>query len=282
MRGMVTVQAYSLESMVPIRPVRDGAATRGLAVVKPARRWAKPFHALTYLAAIVTSVAAHASGSLSITYFEVAASKGGPDFGGSGTPNIAIGSALGPNGFPVVDATAPGVSDYSPTTHELTWWGLSAASPAVFTGSSTVSMPYARNMFAPNSTGVNDTSFYETAILSGTISVPASETVSLTVASDDDTYIYIDGKLAGKNPGIHGVSTVTFTSPVLSTGSHPVKIFYADREKVAASLSVTLNTANAVINAPEPTSLLLLASGTAGLAAACARRPRKVRANAEL
>ena len=59
--------------------------------------------------------AATVDATLSATYFEVKAGTGAPDFGGSGTPNVVAGSALGPNGLPVVDSGSPGVSLVNPT-----------------------------------------------------------------------------------------------------------------------------------------------------------------------
>jgi len=54
--------------------------------------------------------AAPVDATLSAAYFQVKAGTGAPDFGGSGTPNVAAGSSLGPNGMPVVSSSSPGVS----------------------------------------------------------------------------------------------------------------------------------------------------------------------------
>ena len=88
---------------------------------------------------------------LSATYFEVSTSGNGPDFGGGGTPNVAIGSTLGPDGLPVASSPA-GVSDVDPTTNEITWWDPSLNSGVVETGTGLDSLPYASNMYAPDRT----------------------------------------------------------------------------------------------------------------------------------
>jgi hypothetical protein len=49
------------------------------------------------------------SATLSVEYFKVGLGANPPDFGGSGTPNVAAGSLLGPNGFPVA-SVPPGVT----------------------------------------------------------------------------------------------------------------------------------------------------------------------------
>ncbi|NDU79553.1 hypothetical protein GWI34_44265, partial [Actinomadura sp. DSM 109109] len=70
----------------------------------------------------VVSVAAKAdpvTGTLSATYYEVLNNgSGAPDFGGSGTPNVAIGSGL-VNDRPVVSTSSPGVSMYDHSTGQL-------------------------------------------------------------------------------------------------------------------------------------------------------------------
>jgi hypothetical protein len=191
--------------------------------------------------AALTGTAARAdtiNATLSATYFEVADNSGDPDFTVSNTPNVVVsntpnvvvsntpnviaGSALGPIGFPVATG---GVNDNNATTGEATWWSPSMNSNVVQTGTGTVSLPYSSTMYAPNSTGSNDATFYETAILSGTFSLASASTIGFVLGSDDDSFIYIDGVLIGQNPGAHAVSTVDFTSGILSAGSHTVAVF---------------------------------------------------------
>ncbi|MGA3402999.1 MAG: choice-of-anchor D domain-containing protein, partial [Acetobacteraceae bacterium] len=111
-----------------------------------------------------------AADALSVTYFEVSDTGNGPDFGSGGTPNVANGSTLGPDGLPVASAPA-GISDVDPSTGEITWWDPSLNSGVVETGTGIDSLPYSSNMYVPNSTGSNDATYYETAILQGTFSL---------------------------------------------------------------------------------------------------------------
>jgi hypothetical protein len=203
---------------------------------------------------------------MSISYFQVANGTGGSDFGGSGTPNVAANSALGPDGLPVVSSTNPGVVDVN-SNHELTWW--TPSSFVIPTGTGTISLPYASNMFAPNSTGTNDSSAFETAVLTGTFTETGTATVSFTVGSDDDAFIYLNGVLIGQNPGIHAVTDVMF-SATANAGTNTLEIFYADRERVAAELDVS---ANVVLSAvPEPSTWAMMILGFFGLGFMAYRR----------
>ncbi len=190
--------------------------------------------------------------SLSATYYEVLGSSGDPDFNVYSTPNVALGSSLGPNGLPV--ATSPyGVHDIGPGG-QITWWSPSLNSNVVETGTGTVSLPYGSNMFAPNSTGTNDGTYFETAVFKGSFNLSTPSTVSFTLGSDDDSFIYVDGKLIGQNPGVHGVTNVEFTSGVLPAGPNSIEVFYDDRHQVGAYLSLALDSTGIIITpTPGPT-----------------------------
>ena len=211
--------------------------------------------------------------TLSATYFEVKAGTGAPDFGGSGTPNVAAGSTLGAFGMPVVSSTAPGVSLVDASTHELEWWSPDLNAAIIKTGTGTISLPYASNMYPLGSTGTNDATAWETAMFSGNFTLGTSSVVSFTLGSDDDSFIYVDGHLIGQNPGIHAVTTVEFDSPMLATGNHKLEVFFADREDTGAALSLNLLSTDVVITpgVPEPGSWAMLVAGM-GLLAAWLRR----------
>jgi hypothetical protein len=244
------------------------------------------FGLTTMASAIVLSLAGFVSqayadpvnATLSATYFEVLNNgSGAPDFGGSGTPNVAMGSSLGPDGLPVVSSPA-GISMVNATTHEIEWWSP-AMSPAVSqTGTGTISLPYGSNMYAPNSTGSNDAASFETAMFSGQFSLAASSVVSFQLGSDDDSFIYVDGILIGQNPGIHGVTNVDFDSSTLPAGNHTLDVFFADREDVGAFLSLNLLSSGVTITptVPEPGSWALLLAGL-GVVGVVTRRRQPAR-----
>jgi hypothetical protein len=238
------------------------------------------FATVTVASALMTSSgAALADGvtaTLSATYFEVSGASPDPDFNVFNTPNVAAGSALGPNGFPVV--TSPfGINDVGPG-NQITWWSPTFNSNVVGTGTGTITLPYGSNMYPPNSTGTNDGTFFETAYFKGNFTLSSAEAVEFQLGSDDDSFIYVDGVLIGQNPGVHGVTNVDFTSAVLPAGMNSIEVFYADRHQVGAFLSLSLETSGVVITppgTPEPSTWAMLLVGFAGLGFAGYRQSRK-------
>jgi hypothetical protein len=204
--------------------------------------------------------------TLAAQYFEVANSTD-PDFPGA-FPDVAANSTLGPNGLPV----GTGVKDVD-SSGEITWWSPALNANVKATGVGTISLPYASNMYAPDSTGTNDSKFYETAVFTGAFTLASASTVSFDLGSDDDSFIYVDGTLFGQNPGIHSDSTVDFTSPTLDAGNHEIEVFYADREQSGAYLSLNLDAASSSIvitpppvsGVPEPGTWLLMFAGIGGI-----------------
>jgi hypothetical protein len=255
-------------------------------LLRQSRRLAAIAVPFATLLAVNPAYATPLTATLFATYYQVALGSD-PDFQAVrgqfpdlGTPNVAVGSLLGPNGLPT--ATGPyGIVDVDPTTQEITWWGPSLNNHVSQTGTGTVTLPYSSSMFAPNSTGSDNFSEFETAVFTGYFALATASTVSFALGSDDDSFIYVDGVLIGQNPGIRSDSAVEFTSSTLSAGSHDVEIFYADRQRANATLSLSLISDDIAVTAtpvPEPVSATLLFVGLAGIGAV---RRRQVKPGAD-
>jgi hypothetical protein len=220
--------------------------------------------------------------TLSATYFEVP-DFSDPDFNTSNVPNVLLGSALGPDGLPVV-TTPVGINDVG-ADNQITWWSPALNSNVTETGTGTINLPYSSNMYAPNSTGGDDETFFETAFFKGNFTLSAPGTVTFSLGSDDDSFIYVDGVLIGQNPGVHGVTNVSFTSAELPAGLNSIEVFYADRENTGAFLSLSLETTGIIITpppngVPEPSTWAMMLVGFAGLGFAGYRASRKSGAHA--
>lgn len=222
------------------------------------------------ISAAALASAANAAPTFGVTYFEVPSNFGG-DFGiccsspPATVPRVNIGDALGPDGLPVTHNT--GLNDVvdQDANHQILWW--KAGNGVVATGSGTLPLPLPlTNMFAPNSTGSNNGSFFETAVLSGTFTGSGAP-AQLTVSSDDDSFVYLDGLFIGGVLGVHGTSTAVLDLGNL-TGNHNLKVFYADRAQVAANLAVTgINLDTLHPGVPEPATWGLMLMGFGGLGA---------------
>jgi hypothetical protein len=214
--------------------------------------------------------AANAASTLNVKYYSVQEPVGyGNDFGPccSSPPatleNITLGSALGPSGLPVTTTTGAGAVFDQNAAGEILWWTPSATTGVTFTGSGVVSLPFASNMFAPNSTGGNNDSFFETAIFSGTL-MGSGNPVSLSLSADDDALVYLNGLYVGGLPGVHATSSTTLDLGNLS-GSNSLEIFYADRAQVAAYLALDVSGASIMAAVPEPATWAMMILGFGGV-----------------
>lgn len=164
---------------------------------------------------------------------------GDPDFGSGTNAGWIIGtglvqSQLGPNGLPVLSdagiARLGTSSDMDPTTHELLWWSP-GTDPYVSLDAKPVqidAMPFAYgypnvNWYPTGQT--SDNNFFRTVQWQGTFHMENAGSITLSLAVDDDAWVFIDGTLVTED---HYGYTANPTIAV-SAGKHTLTLFYDDR-----------------------------------------------------
>jgi len=253
------------------------------------------------LASVALTSVAHATVidlTLNATYYSVADSATGrdPDFGAATPETPTVGNGLVDVGgveLPVAERVGGSFKISDVYTHAgddaIEWWdpaldthvkalAASTQNPSTITIGA---LGYDNtDMFPSNShTGTtghfvyNDTSDFLTAVFSGTFTTTSNGTITFTLASDDDSLVYIDGKLIGSDLGVHGVGApVTFTTGVLKAGSQTIDIYYADRAQTQAALDLGSFNFTKVLPEPSEWALMLLGVGAVGAAARSRRR----------
>jgi fibro-slime domain-containing protein len=245
--------------------------------------------ALASVASVVGGLAVQGSaiagqpllGGMAASYFTFA--NGDQDTGGAQccststiTSNSVVLSTLGPDGLPLYNPAyiGPngGLSDVN-SNGELTWWSpadnanVSALAPSASLPA-IVPVPFntVTDYFVPGQGG--DSPDYLMAKFTTTLILPSNGNVTFNLASDDDTFLYVDGKLVDENGGVHAIGSAISNTLLLGGGSHSMVLFYADRDNVQAGL-VFSGSFSAV---PEPATWALMLAGFAGLGGAALRR----------
>jgi hypothetical protein len=222
---------------------------------------------------------AHAN-SVLVQYFSVPDNGSSADFGlccSSPTPAtfpyINVGSALGPDGMPVESSTpGPNPAQMLNAAREILWWTPGQSGITNDGSPKIISTPIADNsFFVPQGTGSNNSSFFQTAILSGLINGTGNP-LTLNITSDDDALVYLNGLFVGGLGGVHGAETASLNLGSFS-GTELLQVFYADRAQTQAVLDFDLVGPGANITAiPEPSSWALMILGFMGVGFMAYRR----------
>ena len=211
----------------------------------------------------LASVPARAS-TVSVTWYEVNGATAGTDFGSAQCCQVLtdeVQSTLS-GGRPVLNNAGGATLAEAPGT-VLPWWTPGGAVTLKSTNPN-FTLNATQNMFIPNGTGNSDATFYQTAILTGTLTIASGGTIHF--GGDDDVFLALNGTIVDQVGGVHAQTDTDYT--VATGGTYALTIFYADRDQVAANLQfATTGTLTSGVPEPSTWAMMILGFIAVGLAA---------------
>ena len=171
-------------------------------------------------------------------------------------------------------SSTPGTFGDVNTSGELLWWTPNSigATPVVIAGTTytypnPAPLPFnITSDFFPNGPGGSNGGDigYTSVELKGTFVTPTGGSVTFSLGSDDDAWVFLNGQLVVDNGGVHALATTPNFLTNLVPGTNTVEVFMADRHVVQAGLyfdaDVTLNPA-----VPEASTWAMMLCGFAEL-----------------
>jgi fibro-slime domain-containing protein len=209
----------------------------------------------------------HGHGQLTGYYFMVPEHH--PDFG-NGVDGLLpglVGPCLGPHGYPVVTnlgrlgtQLSGHITDVN-ADGEILWWSTSSKHHIKADRVANESLPFdfeqaTRELYP---TGYqDDATYFQTAHFRGTFTTTAANaTIGFTEGSDDDSWVFIDRKLAIDNGGTKQSTTAPYVVEHLSPGTHTLDIFYDDRFRSRAELVLSTDFPVVAFASTKPVASLI-------------------------
>jgi hypothetical protein len=163
---------------------------------------------------------------------------------------------LGVNGLPVLNPgySGPAITQLT-TGNQLNWWSSLTSTGTFSTNSSGL---YDQHLFTPNGTGSNNSSSFQTAILT-TTNLLANTAYSITYTGDDDVFLALNGQVISQDGGVHAIGQLTTASFNTGAADNQLEIFFADRYNVDSELKFTISAV------PEPSTWAMMILGFLGV-----------------
>ena len=230
--------------------------------------------ALSVCAILGALVPSAVNAQLSGSYFKVKNDGTNHDFNCGPNGSGEVDTMLGPHGLPVVSPAWAGILTNVNGDNELQWWTPQGAVLAEKTQTDSVPIQQLFN-FYPDGENSNS-NFFRTVHWQGSFDLSSPGTVTLGLGSDDDSFLFVDGKLFVDNGGIHALQYQPHVTDPLTAGHHTVDLFFADRCQVQSGIDFTADIQLNPTTVPEPSAVALLFGVTSsGFALLMRRRVKR-------